>query len=202
MSRSLSMFFVVACALYLGFSPEKHLSGLVHRCGRVALGVPWPVFATECVCRRGRQIAPRSHAVFWRPVLVLIARHGGPQYHPSCPTGPHAPPAYLFPVICRRRACPTGAQAHTDDGPCSPHEDPTSAPPDAAAGVEGGREGEVAGVVVEEGGFGARAAAGAGEGEGWVQLLSVTSDNPQFHPASFQPQALPPEGETSFQASI
>lgn len=40
-----------------------------------------------------------------------------------------------------------------------------------------------------------------GGGEGWVRLLSVTSDNPQFHPASFQPQALPPEGETSFQAS-
>lgn len=34
-----------------------------------------------------------------------------------------------------------------------------------------------------------------------MQLLSVTSNNPQFHPASFLPQALPPDGETSFQAS-
>lgn len=41
----------------------------------------------------------------------------------------------------------------------------------------------------------------AGDGEGWVHLLSVTSDNPQFHPASFQPHALPPGGETSFQVS-
>lgn len=52
------------------------------------------------------------------------------------------------------------------------------------------------------GSFGAGAGGGAanGKGDGWVQLLSVTSDNPQFHPASFQPHALPPEGRTSFQA--
>lgn len=59
-------------------------------------------------------------------------------------------------------------------------------------------DGEARGVRGEtEAGFGG----GGVGGDGWVQLLSVTSNNAQFHPASFLPQALPPDGETSFQAS-
>lgn len=117
---------------------------------------------------------------------------------------PRPPLAQPVATIFRREAYAAGARTDcpsplVDDGNLIPNAPPKGDydPDEGAAAGEGqGGEGEAWIGVAKSGG----GVFGAGTEEGWVQLLSVTSDDPQFHPASFQPQALPPEGETSFQA--
>lgn len=83
-------------------------------------------------------------------------------------------------------------QSCTDSG-CSSNAPPSASTKDAAFAGEGYGGGDVR----PAGSLGGRGV-GKGIGEGWVQVISVTSDNDQFHLASFQTQALPPDGETSF----
>ncbi len=161
---------------------------------------------------------PRAHPrVAWNGAWVLPP-HTPPRTfffrHRSCGGGGHvaggaqrshqsacppAPPADADQAMTPTTTDPSAVDAEGVGG--WDDEDEDDVPPGAAAGAGGGRAGWAAGD--DRLGAGSNSEPGTGDAYdgGWVQLLSVTSDNPQFHPASFQPQALPPEGETSFQAS-
>lgn len=107
------------------------------------------------------------------------------------------PPDALLRIASRSRVLISRGSRGERDRHSPSSDSPAHAAPASQERASATPDGEWRGVRRDtEAGFG-----GGGGGDGWVQLLSVTSDNPQFHPASFLPQALPPDGETSFQAS-
>lgn len=179
---------------------------------------PLGVVAKSACYHASRLEPPHQHC--YTPPQNMPTHHNT-KHHPPHPNTPSTPtttfyvPTSLRLPFSRRRPCAAAAGGQSDC-PSSSEHDPGSEPPEqptqGGAGHEEEEEEDVDGGEggphrrawrggISEAGGGGAGAAFREDDEGWVQLYSVTSDNPQFHPASFQPQVLPPDGETSFQAS-